>query len=311
MVWMLLAVSALGAWAWAAQSGSAPAPAGPAGISAAATPGATPAATPAPGQTGMGLQALFLQSFDLFTALLVLGSVVAGAVAVRAVLEVRTGVILPVESERTIRRLSREGQRAELGAFVERDGAFVSRVVRAALSVPASGDAGEDRAARREAAELAASEECAGWFRRIEPLNVLGNLGPLLGLAGTVWGMVIAFASLGQSGGQANPATLSVGIAKALFHTLLGLMLALPALTVFGFYRTRVDKLCNRALTLSAELVEGLPAPDDAAAPAPRPAPSRAGAEASEGFRPAAAGSGAGSVAGAGSGAGAARSPEA
>ncbi|MFN0011001.1 MAG: MotA/TolQ/ExbB proton channel family protein, partial [Phycisphaerales bacterium] len=96
-------------------------------------------------------------------------------------------------------------------------------------------------------------------FRKIEPLNIIGNLGPLLGLAGTVWGMVIAFAALGQAGGQANPAVLSVGISKALFHTLLGLMLAVPALTVFGFYRSIVDKLCNRAMAISAELVELLP----------------------------------------------------
>jgi biopolymer transport protein ExbB/TolQ len=70
--------------------------------------------------------------------------------------------------------------------------------------------------------------------------------------------MVIAFAALGQAGGQANPANISLGVSKALFHTLLGLLLALPALGVFGFYRGVVDRLCTRAMVVSWELVEGM-----------------------------------------------------
>lgn len=209
---------------------------------------------------GLSLQDLFWQSRDLFTLLLVLGSVAAGAFIVRVVMEVRKGVVMPEESERTIRRLIQADKTHELASFVERDGAFVSRVVRAAILAPSG-----QKQAMREAAELAASEQCANLFRKVEPLNMIGNLGPLLGLAGTVWGMVIAFAALGQAGGQANPAVLSAGISKALFHTLLGLMLAVPALTVFGFYRAAVDRLCNRAMAISAELVELLPEP---AAPA-------------------------------------------
>ncbi len=224
----------------------------------------------APAAAGISLQDLFWQSRDLFTLLLVLGSVAAGAFIVRAVLEVRRSVVLPDDSERTIRRLIAGDKTHELASFVERDSAFVSRVVRAALSAPAG-----DRAAMRDAAELAAGEQCAALFRKIEPLNVIGNLGPLLGLAGTVWGMVIAFAALGQAGGQANPAVLSVGISKALFHTLLGLMLAVPALTVFGFYRSLVDKLCNRAMAVSAELVELLPERTPTPSPAHRAASER------------------------------------
>jgi biopolymer transport protein ExbB/TolQ len=72
--------------------------------------------------------------------------------------------------------------------------------------------------------------------------------------------MVIAFSALGQAGGQASPATLSLGISKALFHTLLGLLLAVPALAVFGMYRGIVDRLCNRALVVAGSLIELLPA---------------------------------------------------
>jgi len=210
------------------------------------------------GVGGVSLRELFVQSFDLFSVLLIVGSIYAVTVIVRCAMEVRAVNILPDESERRIRQHLRDGRVDELRDWVERDGGFVSRVVRAALAAP-----GGTRSAGREAAELAASEECGRWFRAIDPLNVVGNLGPLLGLAGTVWGMIIAFAALGQTGGQATPAALSSGIAKALFHTLLGLMLAVPSLLAFGFYRARVDRLCTRAMVLSAELVAMLPLRED------------------------------------------------
>jgi len=135
-------------------------------------------------------------------------------------------------------------------------------VVRAALRAP------RDRTAMRDAAELAASEQISHWFRKIEPLNVIGNLGPLIGLAGTVWGMVLAFSTLGQAGGQAYAGELAGGISKALFHTLLGLMLAIPCLVVFGYYRTIVDRHCNRAMVVCSELVESIPLEEPVREPA-------------------------------------------
>ncbi|MBX3359105.1 MAG: MotA/TolQ/ExbB proton channel family protein [Phycisphaeraceae bacterium] len=221
------------------------------------TGGATPAAEAA-GPQNVTLWDLFRQSFDLFTILLVTASLVAWAVIIMAFIEIRQGTIAPPESEEALRRLAAAGQWGQVRQFVSEDDAFISRVVQSAMT-----KGGDTKDSQREAAELAASEESSRWFRKIEPLNILGNLGPLLGLAGTVWGMVIAFAALGQAGGTASPATLSLGISKALFHTLMGLLLAVPALVVFGFYRTRVDRLCTQATVVAAELVEMLPSGAD------------------------------------------------
>jgi len=198
---------------------------------------------------------LFLQSFDLFTVLLVLGSIVSVAVIIQCLWEIRSVRILPPRVVETVTRLAKFGRWNELRHYTASDDdSFLSRTVRAAMMSP-----GEDRTGIRDAAELIASEECARWFRKIEPLNVVGNLGPLLGLAGTVWGMIIAFTSLGHGGGQANPGELALGISKALFHTLLGLLLAVPSLLVFGLYRSRVDRLCTRAMIIAAEIVEMVP----------------------------------------------------
>ncbi len=196
---------------------------------------------------------LFAQSFDVFTILLILGSIIAVALIFRTVIDIREGKIIPSGSVARIRELMGSGRVHDLQRLVESERTFPAAVVRAALN---SADRGEDAA--REAAELAANEQVAYWFRRIEPLNVIGNLGPLVGLAGTVWGMILAFTSLGQAGGQAGPADLSLGISKALFHTLLGLLLAIPCLLIFGLYRSLVDRHCNRAMAVCTELIDEL-----------------------------------------------------
>lgn len=202
----------------------------------------------------VSLFSLFKESFDLFTVLLVIGSLAGWTIIFICVLEIRKNNIAPEEPEQIIADLIGKQRWGDLRQFVSEDDALVSKALRAAISVPT-----DDKEAVRDAAEMAASEECAKWFRKIEPLNVLGNIGPLLGLAGTVWGMILAFAALQSSQGQASPAILSGGIAKALFHTLLGLMLAVPCLTVFGLYRTFIDKVCTRAMVVAGEFVELLP----------------------------------------------------
>lgn len=223
----------------------------------------------APSQT---LWDMFIQSFDFFSVLLIAGSLAAVAYITRCVMDVREANILPARSIEGIRGLLATGRLGELRDFVRRDASFVSAVLRAAIPHHKPDEPDRGRGAMREAAELAATEQCAGWFRRIEPLNVIGNLGPLIGLAGTVWGMILAFTELGVTGGNAKPADLSLGISKALFHTLLGLCLAAPCLLVFGFYRTTIDRLCNRAMAVSAEFVERLAEAEEAPkAPLVRP----------------------------------------
>lgn len=200
-----------------------------------------------------GLWWLFTQSFDLFTVLLVLGSVIGLALVVRTLIEVRASAIVPERAVKVIQEASEAGRSAELRGFVQSDESMPSRILRAALSRNT-----RDAAAMRELAELAAGEEVGSWFRRIEPLNVIGNLGPLVGLAGTVWGMILAFTTLGEVGGQAGPTDLSLGISKALFHTLLGLCLAIPCLLTHGIYRGLIDRHCTRAMMVAAQAIERL-----------------------------------------------------
>ncbi|MBS0188891.1 MAG: MotA/TolQ/ExbB proton channel family protein [Planctomycetes bacterium] len=210
-------------------------------------------------EAGGGLWGLFLRSFDLFTVLLLVGSLIALAIIVRCLIDVREGKIVPEASVARITDLIKAGREEDLRAFIKHDESFPGRVLRQVMAPGGK----RDRVGMRETAEIAASEEVSRWFRAIEPLNVVGNLGPLIGLAGTVWGMILAFTSLGESGGQAGPSDLSLGISKALFHTLLGLTLAIPCLLVFGFYRSIVDRICTRGMLVCSQLIEMLPSADD------------------------------------------------
>lgn len=205
-------------------------------------------------RVGSTVMRLFWESFDLFTILIVLGSILSVAIIIRSFLEIRESVILPSSSVDGFRGRVKRADWAGLRRDAEKDDTFIGRVVRTALTATATG-----REGARENAELAASEQSAWWFRRIEMLNVIGHLGPLLGLVGTVYGMIIAFAALGETGGRAGPGELSLGISKALFHTFFGLMLAIPSLLAYGYFRTIVDRVCTRAMVVSAEIVESLP----------------------------------------------------
>jgi biopolymer transport protein ExbB len=206
---------------------------------------------------GGGLWELFMQSFDAFTILLLLGSVVGVAMVFLCLFEVRERNIVPREESNRLKDLARAGRWEDLRTAAAGSDTMLARVVLAAAETSMRRNTGEAAAiAIRDAAELTASEESARWFRKIDMLNVIGNLGPLVGLAGTVWGMILAFTSLGASGGQAGPADLSLGISKALFHTLLGLVLAIPCLFAYGLYRGVVDRLCTRAIVASGEIVE-------------------------------------------------------
>lgn len=161
----------------------------------------------------------------------------------------RPSVIMPPQTIETIREMIAQRRFKELIDFTETDPSFVSRALNPALKrAPIF-------SSMKEAMETAVGEQTADQFRKIEYLNIIGNLGPLLGLLGTVIGMIDAFLALNAAGGSASPATLSLGISKALVHTMLGLMLAVPCLAAFGFLRTLVDKYTVRASLIAEELL--------------------------------------------------------
>ncbi len=94
-----------------------------------------------------------------------------------------------------------------------------------------------------KALEEALAEQAARLYRRVEYLSVIGSLAPMLGLLGTVTGMLMAFQEVATSQGAAGAAELAEGIYQALVTTVVGLIIAIPSLGAFAIFRNRVDQL--------------------------------------------------------------------
>ncbi len=110
--------------------------------------------------------------------------------------------------------------------------------------------------AMRECADERAGVWSSRLFRRVEYLNVIGNLAPLLGLLGTVLGMIKAFGAMQDTHGAYRPEDLAGGISLALVNTFLGLSVAIVALGFFGICRNRVDALTVSAHAAVLDLLE-------------------------------------------------------
>ncbi len=92
-------------------------------------------------------------------------------------------------------------------------------------------------------------------LRKIEWLSLIGGVSPMVGLFGTVFGMIKLFNAIVSAGGQPQPAQLADGIGVALVTTFWGLFIAIPALAVYGIFRNRIETLVSEAVTQSEEVI--------------------------------------------------------
>ncbi len=107
-----------------------------------------------------------------------------------------------------------------------------------------------------DAVAIAAELESEKLMQRVNYLNVVGNLSPMLGLLGTVQGMIMAFATLGTEAGAAKNAMLATNISQALYTTAAGLVIAVPALGFYSFFRNRAAKIILNMEALTMELMK-------------------------------------------------------
>lgn len=108
------------------------------------------------------------------------------------------------------------------------------------------------------ALEDAGQEQVARLYRSTDGLGLIAAIAPMLGLLGTVLGMVGAFDTISASEGFARPDQLAGNISKALVTTLLGLSLAIPATAAFTFFRNRIDALSSEIASTIEELTAHL-----------------------------------------------------
>lgn len=106
------------------------------------------------------------------------------------------------------------------------------------------------------AMESQAQIEVANMEKHLNLLAAVPSIAPMLGLLGTVIGMIIAFFDLSHSEGAFSPKTLSEGIYTALGQTAVGLAVAIPANFFYNLLLTRIDKFVLRTQNVSGEFLD-------------------------------------------------------
>lgn len=182
-------------------------------------------------------------------------SILTVALSIQYLITIRRGTQTPVTLAKTLLAAARQGQTRNILEITRDDDTMLGQAAYRGISQL---DQANDAALI--AIEEAADEQAGRLMRRIEYLNVIGNVSPMIGLLGTVVGMIQAFNRIYAAGGGVPEANKLVGdIAIALVNTFWGLAIAIPALTVYAFFRNRVEaitaecvKLCDHMVTLLA-----------------------------------------------------------
>lgn len=140
----------------------------------------------------------------------------------------------------------------------ERD-EYLALVLRAGLKM-----SGHERFVIQEAMESEGERGATALWQKISYLNNIASLSPLLGLLGTVWGMMQAFGAIAFEDSQVRELTLAYSVSLAMITTAAGLLVAIPTLAVYFFLRGRVLKIVAAVEANASEFVELIVKENDA-----------------------------------------------
>ncbi|MHC4516893.1 MAG: MotA/TolQ/ExbB proton channel family protein, partial [Planctomycetota bacterium] len=108
----------------------------------------------------------------------------------------------------------------------------------------------------KAAMDEAGEEEAIKLQQKIGYLSLIANIAPMMGLFGTVSGMIEAFQTIANLGAAVTPSDLAEGISKALVTTFLGLMVAIPTMIAYFFFRNKVIRVTLEIGAIADDLVE-------------------------------------------------------
>jgi biopolymer transport protein ExbB len=202
---------------------------------------AAPAEAPASEQTSAQQPESFLswmiRASGFFGVILLLLSFLMVAVIMMNVLQVRRDNLLPASF---IEAFEAKLQAKDYqGAYetARSDDSFVARVLAAGLSKL---NRGYSEAV--EGMQEVGEEETMDMEHKLSYLALIGTIAPMIGLMGTVYGMIQSFSKIAQSEVAPKPKELADGISTALFTTLEGLTVAIPAMIAYSLLRNRMNK---------------------------------------------------------------------
>ncbi|MHC4406487.1 MAG: MotA/TolQ/ExbB proton channel family protein [Planctomycetota bacterium] len=183
-----------------------------------------------------------LRAGGVIGLLILLLSIAAVALVIEHVMTIRASVLMPEGLPEEVHQLLAAGKVGQAGQRCRMQPSLLAHVLGAGLAEAEGG-----WPAVEKATEDATAEQSARLFRKIEYLSVIGNIAPMMGLLGTVIGMILAFREVADTQGAARAADLAEGIYLALVTTVEGLIVAIPSLAAFAVFRNRVDQLVAEA----------------------------------------------------------------
>ncbi len=114
----------------------------------------------------------------------------------------------------------------------------------------------EDPNRIREVLQAVGENEIKKMEKHIQILDVIAMISPLLGLLGTVLGIISSFNILGTAAGMAEPAQVSAGIAAALISTAIGLIIAIPTAIFYSYFANKVEKKAHELNLSMVDIID-------------------------------------------------------
>lgn len=162
----------------------------------------------------------------------------------------RRSSIVPVELVEGFEAHLNEKQYQEAYELAKADESFLGQVLSAGLGKLSAG-----YAQAIEAMQEVGEEENMKLEHRLSYLALIGTIAPMLGLFGTVHGMIGSFQVIASSDSTPKAQDLAVGISTALFTTLIGIAIAIPAIAAFNILKNRISRLALEVGILSEGLM--------------------------------------------------------
>jgi biopolymer transport protein ExbB len=192
----------------------------------------------------------FFTKGGLFMWPLLACSIVTVTTIVLSILTLREKKVLPLVIESEIERLVPGGSAERLLRVVNDDNSSLARITRAALQ-----HLRWPRSENIEFAQTKARAELVRLERGLIVLEVVTGIAPLIGLIGTVAGLVQVFSGLGLSSGAADTKSVALGISMALNCTIFGLSIAVPSLIAFSYFSKKVEVLSVQMESVVSDLI--------------------------------------------------------
>ncbi len=164
---------------------------------------------------------------------------------------VRPKKIMPQELIDQVKEAMDEGDVMKAIEICDADPSSMAKILKAGFSHVEEGFDVID-----EAIGAAADLEIEQMMQRLNWISVCSSLAPMLGLLGTVQGMILTFASIAQTGVEIS--SLSATISQALYTTAGGLVIAIPAITFFYALRNSANRLVLRMTVVTTDLIKNL-----------------------------------------------------